>query len=351
LNLISLTSLRFLAALLVFGYHGNVVLGDTSQSVTSVLFGAGSVGVTFFFLLSGFLLAWVHRPDDTPGRFYRRRFARIYPAYIATLLIGFLLVAIASPKNLADGLATPFLLQAWLPNTNNVLAINIPAWSLSVEAFFYLLFPLVIGTISRLTEVWRAAAGAILVLILIAIASPDLALAAREHFGYTLGYFPPARLPEFLLGVLAGVRFGKVGLPHVPIWIPASLSVAVVLWAGWSHSEWGLTVMPVLPFLLLIAAVAASDRDGHVTLLHHPAIVHLGKWSYCFYLVHVLVLGVVHSTFEFFRADGFADGWAVWVVTLAAAVLSSYLLYRFVEKPFQVILSSNRGREPLRTRP
>lgn len=339
-----LTSLRFFAALLVFGYHGNVLLGAASLQFTSVLFGAGAAGVDFFFILSGFLLAWSHRPQDRAHAFYRRRFARIYPTYLATLAIGFVLVAASDPSRLANGWATPFLLQAWLPDSANVLAINVPAWSLSVEAFFYLLFPLVINVLYRLRSSARYGLMLALFGLVVLCSVPSIASYVMEATGYHLTYFPPARLPEFVVGMLAGIEVKKRGFPRVPVWIPVILSVAAVLWGGWSGSPWGTVVVPLIPFLLLIVSVARSDASGEVSWLHRPSWVSLGAWSYAFYLVHVLALSIVHTSLEVVGLDTFADGWMTWVLTLGAAVMAAYLLHRFVESPLEKRLKGKHQR-------
>ena len=79
----SLTGVRFFAALLVFGFHG-VHYANTGELD---VFSAGMVGVSLFYLLSGFVMAWTVREGDRPAAFYRRRFARIYPAFIAAWLL------------------------------------------------------------------------------------------------------------------------------------------------------------------------------------------------------------------------------------------------------------------------
>src|SRR4051812_40535867 len=88
-HLPSLTGLRWFAALAVF-FHHSAFAWNWNQTVTagySELARPGSTGVTFFYMLSGFVLAWSPPDRDTPRPFYRRRFARIAPAYwVATLI-------------------------------------------------------------------------------------------------------------------------------------------------------------------------------------------------------------------------------------------------------------------------
>ncbi|WP_446918960.1 acyltransferase family protein, partial [Klebsiella pneumoniae] len=76
--------MRWFAAALVFVSHARGQFDD--RDVVRHMW-VGRAGVSFFFILSGFVLAWSHRKGDRPAGFYRRRFARIYPAYAASLLI------------------------------------------------------------------------------------------------------------------------------------------------------------------------------------------------------------------------------------------------------------------------
>src|SRR5882724_11283732 len=112
----------------------------------------GYVGVSFFFVLSGFILVFTYAGRDTPARdFWRARFARIYPAFAFSLLLTgpfFFFAALMlnvpffawfSTHLKLVVLLVPLLLQAWVPLAS--LAWNSVAWSLSDEAFFYLLFP------------------------------------------------------------------------------------------------------------------------------------------------------------------------------------------------------------------
>ena len=339
-----LTSLRFLAALLVFGYHGNVLLGDESLRATRVLFGAGSAGVDFFFLLSGFLLAWVYRPNDKTLAFYRRRIARIYPTYLVTLLIGIALVAASDPSRLARGWATPFLLQAWLPDPTNVLAINVPAWSLSAEIFFYALFPFVIRFLLSMGRGFHYSLLALLFVVVVVLSAPQVESLVVEATGYHLSYFPPARLPEFIIGMLVGLQIKQHGFPRIPTWIPALLSLAALVGVGWSDSSWGTAAICLVPFLMLIAAVARHDALGMTSLLHHPWLVRLGIWSYGFYLIHVLTLSIVHTGLKFFGAADIADGWLAWILTLVLATIASGVLHRFIEAPWEKRLKGGAAR-------
>ncbi|MGH3417733.1 MAG: acyltransferase family protein, partial [Actinocrinis sp.] len=94
----SLTGLRFLAAALVFFFHGSIEFVFANQATQhGYLTGAataGFVGVSFFFVLSGFVLTWSARPNDRARAFWRRRFFKIAPNYVVTYVAALILLAV-----------------------------------------------------------------------------------------------------------------------------------------------------------------------------------------------------------------------------------------------------------------
>src|SRR5207244_705333 len=100
----SLTGLRFYAALLVFLSHAALpiatirLLADDNTEYTFLWLArpAGGLGVTFFFVLSGFILTWSARPTDTARAFWRRRAAKIIPSYVVAWVLAMVLVAAAT---------------------------------------------------------------------------------------------------------------------------------------------------------------------------------------------------------------------------------------------------------------
>src|SRR5437763_10072877 len=143
-NLKALTSVRFFAALHVALYH--LVRPFDLWGPLAPLFSSGYVAVSFFFLLSGFILTYSHaleyeRGKGNPTKFYVARFARIYPVYLlTTLAAGWIMRGqFDKPIHIVAFLADLLALQTWSVRTANFF--NIPAWSISTEAFFYFVFP------------------------------------------------------------------------------------------------------------------------------------------------------------------------------------------------------------------
>ena len=156
-----LTTLRFIAAAEVVAFHYRP---RVSSSFLNNLTANGYEAVAFFFVLSGFILTYVYTNGSAQGhlntstvRFWVARAARIAPVYVLSLVIAFplylhegLLAREGAANHFVLGLVlVPLFLQAWWPSV--ALAWNRPAWSLSVEALFYAVFPAVIRATASLS--------------------------------------------------------------------------------------------------------------------------------------------------------------------------------------------------------
>lgn len=104
----SLTALRWFAALAVFGRHSVRPVGFLQHLIPQ-----GATAVSFFFVLSGFVLAWSWRDGDTARGFYRRRAARVYPAYVVAVVLGLVVAAVVRPWPTDAWPAVLALVQAW----------------------------------------------------------------------------------------------------------------------------------------------------------------------------------------------------------------------------------------------
>ncbi len=155
----SLTGLRWATAMLIFGHHLMAVeyFGGAPGDVWAFVFEAGKTGVTLFFILSGFVLAWGYKPQQSAGSFWWHRVARIYPLHV--MGVGLALVAAATliPEIRTDGAAplaaNLLLVNGWVPDWWQ--AGNPASWSLVCEAFFYLAFPFLIRPLVRLSPADR----------------------------------------------------------------------------------------------------------------------------------------------------------------------------------------------------
>lgn len=337
----SLTGLRFLAALGVLVHHvtGNYAAIPAIDPVSSF----GATGVTFFFILSGFVLTWSWTERERVASFYWRRFARIWPLH-ALLLAAAVVAQVALGRVTWTGsaLSVP-LLQAWVPDSTIFYAGNPPAWSLSCELFFYALFPLAMPLLARLpTRHIRAGA----VVLLVGMSGASAAAGASlppELAEYVVYISPPYRLTQFLLGVLLAVALQRGAAPRVStgttvlgvVACPVLLFHVAPRLSGPAQSwleHLSAAFVPLI-FGLLILAVAARDVEGRPSLLRLRPLVRLGQWSFALYLVHLLLVQAARVALG---EQAPSNGNLLDLVALCVlAVAVSGLLFHFFERPVE----------------
>ncbi len=215
----ALTGLRFVAALLVYLSHIPYMPTGIPKWITEFML-AGFNGVTLFFVLSGFVICYnyyerVRRDFRGSLRpFFVARFARVYPMYL------FMFLFYATTTNVGQQAAhqLPLILQhltmtqAWNRDVRAAFSYNGVAWSVSVEAFLYVTFPLIVVLLlRRLARVWLLVAlGALAFGAVFAVATQfsvtgNVAFAAAPH--YWLYRLPLTRLGDFILGCVAARIF------------------------------------------------------------------------------------------------------------------------------------------------
>ncbi|MFE3638930.1 acyltransferase family protein [Streptomyces sp. NPDC059168] len=340
-DLPSLTGLRWIAALLVFGLHVNNFgyFGGESGRIVRWGFGAGATGVSFFFVLSGFVLTWSARPQDRAPAFWRRRIARVYPVHVVTLGIA-LLMAYTLPRQprptSGQALANLLLVHSWWRPWWQTL--NPVSWSLACEAFFYAAFPLLLLLLRRLGARGTAVLGVLSVAAVLVLARAD----AHHWTGQPLYSMPAARLPEFVLGA-ATARLVLLGRWRGP-GLEASLALAVIGYFLVPQVTPGYTatVCTIAGFALLIPAAAVADLRGLPSLWRRRRLVRLGELSFAFYMIHLLVLHAGTRLLGTKPHFGVLAGVAVTAVAFTVSLALSWVLYEAVERPARRLLLRRR---------
>lgn len=315
-HLAALTGLRFVAALQVVFFHEAVSL--LRPGPLRRLGDAGYIGVSLFFVLSGFVMAYTYlEPFDAPRinrrEFFRARFARIYPAYVLALVAALpvylpwavsnlLKPGVLGPAKAAvTTLANVTLLQGWFPLT--VPPWNTPGWSLSVEALFYALFPFLGVWLTRRKSrslaslaggLWLATIG---VAVVFTAAHPSL----WTHGGpesplrslMFLKYFPLMHVSEFVIGIACGLLYLRYGDRASALRRrSAVVSIGVTLLVMAALSSPYQLPYPLLhsgllaPLFGILIVSLASDSGPLAAVLRTRPMVFLGEASYALYLLH-----------------------------------------------------------------
>ena len=353
----ALTTLRFFAALHVVLFHMRVIgILPGGPWWYQQFAGIGFVGVNFFFVLSGFILVYTYDgPTLNVRKFWWARFARIYPAYILSLIVAapFFFFAVRhldlpifawSKQHLVLAcVLTLSLLQSWVPHA--ALTWNSVCWSLSVEAFFYFLFPFLLLRSKKFSE--RALILGLIGFWLVSLCfsfayvflHPDGADKINSgeitlFWKNVLSFNPLVRLPEFVVGMLAGRLFlarGDKAKSASLLILCGLLGFACIVFFADKIPN------PVLSAGLLSPAFAAiiygaAQQPRWTAFLAAPFLVLLGDASYSLYLLHSLLITRVFDSFPHFA-------WSARVaLSLFAAIAASILAYRLVEQPARRLL-------------
>jgi peptidoglycan/LPS O-acetylase OafA/YrhL len=336
----ALTGVRFFAAFWVVFHHtraGSLSSGAGHKWFGNVLLN-GNLAVPLFFILSGFILAYTYRDElktwSGCGHFWQARFARIWPGYVFSLLVASLVLHDTPPPSFAA--AALFMIQAWNPSHREYAGIwNSVCWTLSVEAFFYLVFPWMQVWIEKLQKWCLLIFIAGSVLLVITFNTATMGFGHTETFTFLRFFpYPVVLLPEFLLGVALGNLFRIGGSDNLfrtrglVTYGGVFIVLGVVIFPA---ARWTSTA--VIGFTLLVYGLAA-ERTLLSRLLSTRALVLGGGISYSIYLLQTSVRAIIMPLF----ADSTHAILSKTIMFPAALMLLSWITFRFIEEPARKFL-------------
>lgn len=366
---IVLDSLRGVCALLVAVHHfkASGAIADNVFIANAYLF------VDFFFVLSGYVIALTYRNKlhnrEHVRSYLGKRFARLYPLYIVSLLPFVLIEAVVIPyfPSVREPFVPPVDIESLVLTVlflNSVgltpgLTWNYPSWSISAEMITYAWFGLaVLLTGSRLALTLAIVGTAALFWIIVAShrfmdVTHELG-AVRCAAGFAVGavlwegrrWVGALRVPPRAQGTRPS---GRSWLAATGLEVAAVLAViGFVVFAGRSEASYAAPLL-----FAVVIAVFAREQGGLSLLLSHRAFIALGAWSYSIYLVHAFWasrifsgglqildsrgMDVLHKSNGRFGATDL-DGNMMTVVYLSAVIATAAVSFRLIEIPGQKIV-------------
>ena len=345
----SLTSLRFFAAAMIVTYHTLGIIWWPSDALAPFLL---NQGVSFFFVLSGFVLHLTYRSaianyEFGIGDFMIRRWFRLWPAHLTALLLVVALAPAISFAEIASNFSTfeifqfVFMLHALNPDIGVYYALNPPAWSISTEFIFYLFLPLLSLFTLRNRKTVLSGSFAFLALYLFITGSLDL---DENQLTGAVYISPLSRIFEFVLGIFACESWkqsGKTVRTRSRATIAEGASLALVVLAmyfsqaaaGLAAEGWGNAVERYVevafaapPFALLITVFASQQGQISRALAARP-FVRLGEISFALYLVHLTLLHYL-GNLAWVKPLPIAAQVGVYI---AVALAAAWLVFRTVE--------------------
>ncbi len=293
-----LTSLRFFFAFIVFLSHIHL-FGNTRKSLQAInenYFNEGHLGVSFFFILSGFILAYNYSNSIIIGdfsfkKFYFNRFSRIYPLHLITLILAIPVSLNGFRRETAfwffNFFANSLLIQSWFPKQTVFWSFNAPSWSISNELFFYLMFPFIILLLTKYRKSYLFFVLPILIL-------PFGVLISNENYWEPIFNINPLiRISDFVLGILLYQIFQKSKEKSIithSILEVFSL-VLIILFYLYRHTipigyRYSIYYWIPMGFILL----TFSFQKGIISkFISRKIFINLGEISFSFYLIHMVV--------------------------------------------------------------
>lgn len=345
----ALTGLRCFAAI-------NIVLFHFSNpkwfGFLAPVVNAGFISVSYFILLSGFVLGYNYNDRARNGeldraRFWKARFTRIYPIYFLSLLLSLNQLGSEYQSHThalfwTGVVLTPLLLQGWIPAI--AIFMNTPAWTMSAEAFYYVIFPwLARWKGPERTGQYLAKMGGIWALGLVpgtlymtfnpdGIAHPDRWSSAP--WLWALKYTPYSHVFSFVFGVMLANLDQTIARAG-----PLRLWLGIV---GFGGIYGLLSLGPLIPYAIihdgllmplfgcLILGLAGENLLASV--LGVRPLVFVGEASYCLYLLHYNLWHLIHDSHVLDKLGlSRFDPWISYVMLIAMAILALH----FIEKPSQ----------------
>ncbi|RXH58460.1 acyltransferase family protein [Granulicella sibirica] len=358
-NLKALTSIRFFAALYVALYH--LVRPFSLWGIFAGFMASGYVGVSFFFMLSGFILTYSHAREYESGKgnavkFWVARFARVYPVYLISMLFAAYVnrSQFHMKIHILAYVTDLLMVQSWSIRT--AAFFNVPAWSLSCEAFFYLAFPYLIlrlrpstatKSILSVAGFWLLGLAAPLVCIVL---FPDASwqefegsIAPGARYVYMVRKLPLLAIPEFFAGVSLGwfyLRFGVGKSKSALFAVTGAIGTLAVLLFG-THLPLIFLHNGLLIPLFALLILGLCEPNWFTSLLSVPFLMLLGEASFSLYLIHFLFNDWMKNAF----GVGETIPSALWKLVIVIGI--SIGLHLGVERPGRrLVLEWWRARHP-----
>lgn len=367
LNIIrSLTSLRFFAALMVFCSHLRLSIEYHSpipffEFIWNGVFYEGYIGVTFFFILSGFILTYSYNSLFQSEKISRQkflflRFARIYPTHLLLLILAICMNPF-SVHSFAPLITNALLLQSTVPSEQFYFSFNAVSWSISSEYIFYLLFPFFIVIPQK--KLFKIMLSWLITTIFLILISLNYNFLINAHWFFYI--FPGTRLLDFLTGILLAKAFmaDKSIIRTQPNWIfhlAEPLSIFLLIFFVYIALKQNIPqvyrfdLFYILPMSLVILTFA-YEKGFLSKLLTSRIFVFLGEISFAIYMFHQLIFSIIprHFPLSMFSDAVLPPKTMLAIVMLSVTLGIASLSFLCFEKPINRMLRHQMNKRNMAT--
>ncbi|AZZ61343.1 acetyltransferase [Oenococcus sp. UCMA 16435] len=350
------------------GLRAFSVIGVILFHLWPKIFAGGFAGVTVFFVISGFLMTRIilnefyERGRFQIKRFYSRRFWRLYPAFIVMIFLTTAILTVAFPEGLfgirGSLLSNIFYVNNWYQIANSLSYFAASAhwsvfthlWSLSVEAQFYLFWPLLLSFILYFGDKrWQFA---LIVPTIFVLVSAALFAILYSPISTNRAYYgTDTRVFSFIIGGIVAIFMSLAASPYCPKQITRirsflnkasayliSLSffglIALFILANgvqaWVY-YFGMLLLSIFT-AILIFYLSSSPQSEFGLLMGNRCFRYIGSRSYSIYLYQLPIMMIIERIFPVASLSG--DLFRSLISVLIILIVSE-LSYRLIEMPFR----------------
>lgn len=335
-----LTFTRFIAAVLIVIFHYGKDSFLFNNPYLEFVIKNSAVFVSYFFMLSGFvmMIAYYNKSKINAFEYFKNRFARIYPLYILGIVLVLIISILNNEVNILDLFLNIFMIQSWIPA--KALTLNVPGWSISVEIFFYLLFPFLFNVVYKK---WSTKAVTISIFVFWFISQIIFQLMFLKPIANfpistsDLLYFPLLHLNEFLIGNLAAIYFlnnrNAKGRFDLAILIMLALIIIALKFPSGLNYHNGMLAVFFVPLIILLSL----NTGVLTTILQHRTFVFLGEISFGIYLLQYPIWLWIsdYRLKKYFQLDREEDYTLAFLIRFLILLLAAIVSYKFIEIPFR----------------
>lgn len=336
-----LTFTRFIAAISIVIYHYGKGSFLFDNEMVSFIFQQANIGVSYFFILSGFVMIIAYHNNKKIFFFdyIKNRFARVYPVYLLAILLTLFIYMFKGLESI-DLFLNIVMLQAWVPG--KALTVNFPGWSLSVELFFYISFPILFNYFYK--NGYKKNVSFFIVFfwvfsqLLFQILLKNNSLIVSPFSKSDVYYSPILHFNEFLIGNLAGLFFieklqNKRG--NYSFFIILLILLLIVLFKFPFGLEYhnGLLSILFVPLIFLVSL----NKDKLNDILNRKALIFLGEISFGIYILQrpVWKLLATHLLEKYLRLDKVEDFTLIFFIRFSFLIFIASLSYIYFETPIR----------------
>lgn len=348
-----LTFTRFIAAISIVIFHYGSGSYLFNNEYFSFIFQQANVGVSYFFILSGFvmIIAYGDKGNISFLNYIQNRLARIYPVYLLAIFL-ILSVSLFRGFDHQELLLNLFMIQSWIPQ--KALTINSPGWSLCVEMFFYSSFPFLMNKIYSKQKLKFNTIWIILFWLISQIIFHLIIYEIFEMPIYStkdLFYYPLLHFNEFLIGNLTGMFFIYKLKDYqknylLPILVCLICLILLLRFPLGFNFHNGLLAIIFVPLILLISL----SNDKISRFFSKRIFVFLGEISFSIYLLQ-LPVWMIFSDYiieKYLGLNNESDFTGMFLLRLLILITISALSYLYLEKPVRSLIKTLRTTRVLR---